>query len=501
MMMVNLNSSSVMRANSNCTLQARPITLMENGTMSYLMIRNPGDADPAAFTLLGVSTTRYAGVSGTIGQYGSGSKNALAKFLRENINPVIVPGNLKMEFFSKPKLVSGQTFNQVCVKYSGKDLDGTNRSSTEDLGFTLEWGVQDWTKIAMAFREFVSNAIDGAALDRQRYGCTDTSAAYKDVEFEVVDKPRAKAGYTAIFLPLTPEIQECWKQLGTLFLHYSQPHLLNSKILPKLSTGKNVLIYKKGVLVSRVEEESVFDYNLGDELSLDESRNAQVWDVRYACSKAISSAESGDLVKILKAQIDGRKVFESKFETNYINNDYDNKEVKEKRAEKFKAAFKIVAGNHAVLVSGKKAVSDFVQKKGFEPVKIEGNWFQTLQQLGIETEDNVLEGLERDGMEISEPTADMILAVDKVWSFLDSCQLLNGREKPPVKGFTSVMSGEAQTMGLWKDGTVYLHTDLAMGSMLLKVALEECVHCVTGAGDMSRDLQDYLFRLIIKMWF
>ena len=45
------------------------------------------------------------------------------------------------------------------------------------------------------------------------------------------------------------------------------------------------------------------------------------------------------------------------------------------------------------------------------------------------------------------------------------------------------------------------HTDLGVGQshMLLQVALEEVVHHVTGAGDMSRDLQDFLFRLVVKM--
>ena len=128
----------------------------------FLMIRNPGVADAAAFTLLGVSTTRSAGVAGTIGQFGSGSKNSLALLLRTNVNPVIICGNLKMDFFSKPKMVSGQQFDQVCVKYSGKEIDGTSKTSTDDLGFTLQWGIQDWNKTSMALREFVANAIDAA---------------------------------------------------------------------------------------------------------------------------------------------------------------------------------------------------------------------------------------------------------------------------------------------------------------------------------------------------
>ena len=35
-----------------------------------------------------------------------------------------------------------------------------NRSSTEDLGFVLDYGKQDWDEVALALREFVSNAID-----------------------------------------------------------------------------------------------------------------------------------------------------------------------------------------------------------------------------------------------------------------------------------------------------------------------------------------------------
>ena len=282
----------------------------------YLMIRNRGVANPCAFTLLGVSTTRYANVAGTVGQFGSGSKNAVALFLRHNIPVTICPGNLKMEFFSKPKLVQGQKFNQVCVKYGGKDLDGNTRSSQDDLGFTLEWGVQDWTKLSMAFREFVANAIDGSTI---------SGGNYKDIEIEVVEKPRAKADHTAVFLPLTPEVQECWNNVGTLFLHLSHPELLDKKLLPKIRDNMT-LIYKKGVLVCKLNEESVFDYNLGDELALDESRNASVWDVRYACAKAVSGASAGDVAKILMAQISGKTVFESNLDADYVYSNLPEKE-------------------------------------------------------------------------------------------------------------------------------------------------------------------------------
>jgi hypothetical protein len=291
---------------------------------------------------------------------------------------------------------------------------------------------------------------------------------------------------------MNQEVQSMWNQIGTLFLHYSNPSYLNRKILPKISHDGHVLIYKKGVLACTLEGNSVFDYNLGDELTLDESRNAQSWDVRYAVAKALAKAEPRNIAQILNAQLEGKQVWENKLESAYL---HVEDEVSKKN---FQTAFKAVAGENGVAVSGTKTVSDFVQRKGFKPIKMEPNWFQALEKYGVVTESQVLEGLEKDGLEESEATVDMLDAVDKVWNLLESHDMLNGHSKPPVKAFSPLMDHEAQTWGMYKSGTVYLHTELGAG-MLFKVALEEVVHHVTGAGDLSRDLQDYLMRLICKM--
>ena len=93
----------------------------------------------------------------------------------------------------------------------------------------------------MALREFVANAIDGNTV---------AGGSYKGVEFEVVEKPRAKFGHTAVFIEFTPEIEKCYSVLGTMFLHYGDASLLEQKCLPKRFPNEdNVLIYKKGVLV------------------------------------------------------------------------------------------------------------------------------------------------------------------------------------------------------------------------------------------------------------
>jgi hypothetical protein len=119
---------------------------------------------------------------------------------------------------------------------------------------------------------------------------------------------------------------------------------------------------------------------------------------------------------------------------------------------------------------------------------------------GVHSEIELLTDDERNGRETFEATPEMVAAVNWVWNLLQSFGLTNGKEKPKVLGFMEVMDGGSQTMGYHVLGTdtVCLHKELG-GSGILKVALEEVVHYVTGATDGSRDLQDFLFRTIVEI--
>jgi hypothetical protein len=458
------------------------------------MIRNPGVGDYRAFTLLGISTTRFAHRAGTIGMFGSGIKHGINTMLRHEHNPVICPGNLKMEFFVKPEIVDGTQFNRVCVKYSGKDIDGSSKTSTEDLGFTLEWGVHDWTKLHMGFREFISNAIDGAIM---------SGGTYKDVEIETVQSPRAKAGHTAIFLPFSQDIQNLWMSLKLLFLHFNHPEYLNKILLPKLNPGtKHVHIYKNGVLVKTIDAESIFDYNLGSELDLDESRNASEWDVRYACSKALADADISDLAKVMEGLNKNPELWESKLDSGYLYSSYIGDSVKEVRSKKWKQAASAVFGEEAVISTTKLApVAQFVAQKGFKPIVMPPSFATAMEGYGVPTDKSVLSGMELEGKIEVAASADMNKAVDMVWELLGKLNLQNGKEKPVVKGFTLIMEGGCQKLGeCTRDGTVWLHKDIGgMSPILMQTALEEVVHHVTGAGDMSRDIQDFLFRMVVAL--
>jgi hypothetical protein len=63
-------------------------------------------------------------------------------------------------------------------------------------------------------------------------------------------------------------------------------------------------------------------------------------------------------------------------------------------------------------------------------------------------------------------------------------------------------------VGYYLDDVVYINADLApagvadvdkLSNRLLKVALEEVAHYVTGATDNSRDFQDFLLNLSVKL--
>ncbi len=132
---------------------------------AYLKIENIGVCPPEGFTVLGVSLADTSTNEGVIGHFGSGSKHGVAVLLRNDLAPIVFAGTLKLEFSTRPQVVSdsqaSKEFGRVVVKYGGTDsMTGANRSSTEDLGFVLDYGKQDWQEVALALREFVSNAID-----------------------------------------------------------------------------------------------------------------------------------------------------------------------------------------------------------------------------------------------------------------------------------------------------------------------------------------------------
>ncbi len=77
----------------------------------------------------------------------------------------------------------------------------------------------------------------------------------------------------------------------------------------------------------------------------------------------------------------------------------------------------------------------------------------------------------------------------------------DGKDKPPIKCFRKVMNGGTVIRGFLRDGIVYVNEDLAQGTSveLRQTVLEEVAHYLTGSKDCTRDLQDWAFKLAVRV--
>ena len=481
---------------------------------AYLKIENPGVCPPEGFTVLGVSLADTSNHVGVIGQFGSGNKHAVAVLLRQDLSPVVFAGTLKLEFSTRPQTVTdglaSKDFGRVVVKYGGTDpIGGASRSSTEDLGFVLDYGKQDWQEVALALREFVSNAIDRSIREK---------GDWSGVKVEIVEESqvRAKKDHTRVFLPMNAEVLEFFNSLGKWFLHFSEPEALNKAILPKrnrnLGERKAAVIYRRGVRVREFESsdtESLFDYNLND-LTIDESRKASDWDVKHHCGRALGSADKEILAMLFDRLMNSdRPVWEFGFDTySLLPSHEDSTEDEVRKRQNWQEAFALVAGEDAVLTG--EASADQLERKGYKPIQAPESMVRAAERYGVQTPARVLSTDELAGRAVTEPTPDAQLAVDVVWELLEEFGLTNGKAKPPTKCFTFILDAGVMLNGYYRDGVVFINADLAgsgsvaagrkaLSDRLVKVALEECVHHVTQATDNSRDFQDFLLDLAVKL--
>jgi len=523
---------------------------------AYLKIENPGVAPEEAFYLLGASMSRGSDNARTVGKFGSGNKHGVAVLLRAELPPTVFAGNLRMEFGSKPQRVNNgirtAEFGQMFVKFGGKDTDGTSRSGTKELTQVVEYGASDWTTIDLALREFVSNALDRAeeesdnafnlawqrennitsenrntddvrtrftaALAEHRKG----SKPWENVTVEVVNENqvRAKSGTTRIFVPMNPEVLQFYNDLGKWFLHFSEPENLGKTILGKrnrnLGNRKSAVIYRRGVRVREFESSdipSLFDYNL-ENLELDESRKVDDWRVQGEAGRAIAKADSFPLARLMQSYLQDETVWEHQFPEWALVPAYsDSSEQLAARQAIWQDAFTAVAGADSVVAT--KNGGEMAKRKGYKVVEASEAFVKAAEKYGIRTPDKVLTNDDKEGRTVSEASPSMVEAVEWIWSVAEKHGMLNGKQFPKVAAFTKIMDAGSQTLGFYRDGTVYINTDLAGGNVetsvaagatatslsqqLLVTATEEVVHHITGATDNSRDFQDYLLNLLVKL--
>ena len=473
----------------------------------YVCIQNPGVAPVEGFTLLGVSTTRDCGVAGAIGQFGSGNKHAINVLLWAGLKVFGYCGKTRLEFYTRDDEIDDGLVRKPIQRVMCR-MGGTS-SRTIDLGWVLDFGAIDWTDLGMALREFVSNAIDRTI--REESG--EFVPALLDGRLSVTtvedDKMKAKDGYTRVYVEASEAVLRYVAELPKRFLHFSpNPNQVRQSFLPKADRNlipglRTAVIYREGVYVREVEdfrEDSTYDYNFrADQLSIDESRNASDYAVRVAIARLYRKASTAELVPFFKALVEQKPVFETRLDPDYICPSYEKPKDEQSRA--WQNAWAAVAAD-SVMCGPSATMVDFVVRKGYNAKSIKGAGIvEVAERFGIKTDSLVLTSSERKGQEKIPPTEAAVAALDQVWGWLVKYDLTNGREKPAIGCFRNLMDAGSRLLGFRDETGVYVADDQASAvcKPLLKTVLEECVHWATDAGDCSRDLQDFAFRMIVEI--
>lgn len=439
----------------------------------YAMIENVGECPVEGFTTLGVSTTRVAGKANTIGQFGSGLKHGIMTMLRSGNEVIAFTGEKSVVFQVEPMEVNDglikKEYGQVVAHIDGK---------REKLSFVIEHGALDWDDIRMAMREFVANAIDRTIREGKDLSCVQI---VKDCPEKAVVGEKGK---TRLFVKMNPTVREYLNNIGQYFLHFHSS--TGDKLIDNVE-HKNARFYKKGVFVRELKQPSLFHYNIGA-LKIDESRNSDDYNCRWSAAASLWSLISDTQLRTLfTALMMGTPCIENSFSEIGLA-------VPIGMHKRIVQAWKETTHDAIMVSSTSKKVIDYLVQKGHNVCGVPACYYTNLRHVpGLKTD---VSYTNENGHEVFPASTEMLQAVEKVWNLCKS-YTLNGRNYPKIMGFMPLMDAHAQVWGEYHPDTktVYLHKDL-QGSRLETVALEEVVHHITGATDMSRDFQEYLLRLI-----
>jgi hypothetical protein len=460
-----------------------------------LLIQNHGEAPVEGYTVLGYSSTRNCGVDGTIGQFGSGAKHAINLCLRHNLKVWVYCGKTRLEFRTSYELLNdGINDTKVWHVVYRKD----NAQNFKRAGWILDFGVLDWDDVGMAVREFVSNAIDRTIKEEGELAEARNAGRLSVKLVEESDR-RAKSDFTRVYIQVNDDIREYFANLGRKFLHFSdKPEEAKPGLLEKKAAGP-AQIYREGVWIRELSDESVFDYNFTvNEIDIDECRNSSDYSVKAACARKLKNAETAELSQVMEATMNQRAVVEATFDEYDLTGYGDLNETQE---EKWKNAWEAAAGPNAVVCDNQFS-KDYSEKKGHDSHIVPANWAKAIRKAGVKSALDVLSIDEQRGRTTMDATPDAQAAVDWAWELCQLTGLSGDREKPPVFCFQQIGTAESATKGYQDTEGVHIHIDTAnagQNNELRKTALEEVTHWITGATDNSRDFQNFLLDTIVSL--
>ena len=424
--------------------------------MDYLLIENKGTADIAAYTTLGISTTRHADRHETIGRFGSGTKHGIAVCIRHGVEPIIMVGDTKLCFFGVEEEIRSinDTHKYNRIKFY---TDSPSDSELHDCGFVAEFGTMDWQQFGMAIREFVSNAIDASLA---------ISADMSNVSVRLVDKSEVgrKEGYTRVYIQAIPEVEQYYNNLHHHFLHFSRANCYDDEVMPKSEPGPAKL-YRRGVFIGESTHNSLFNYNFRD-VELTESRNIQPNAADGAAALALLNADEECISAFLASLVskDDGNFWEHTFGS-YDLKVWESKYYPDELKQRWRDAWGKQFGEDAVITPEFKAAVKAVTKAGYTPIHLQKSYCRDMfSTLGIPTHKLVTTQLESEGIITSQPTALVREILETVWQYIG----LDGYDMPEILLYHKEDDTRDNTLSFYSDDTIHLSVVLGSDKVLIR---------------------------------
>lgn len=409
--------------------------------MNYLIFENVGEAPIPAITTFGVTLTDSATCTGTIGEFGTGSKQAICVCLRHGLFPIIHTGRVRASFILQEFKVSDGlttgTFNKVKVRLEGKTSDGAQIARTDDTGFVLEVGRKDWTCLEQGLREFTTNTIDRTLRENLANG---TDLVPKVYLSETIPAPRV--GITRVIVPANEEVILFYAKLTESFLHFEYPDLLSQEVLKKspardslLGTGAH--FYRLGCLFTFEGYDdlppSIFDYNFDGSLKVNESRTAYKHEVMNAIGRNLDTASAEVKVQLLKALGSGDNYLEAQLSEYYFCSWYSE------RKETWLQAWELAFGDAILTTTANE--SSWADKKGLKYRFLPScGIVRHLSGMGIRTASMAKSEVEN--IQLEEPPQNIVDTISRVTNYLK--RYIPELKVPTIK---VVMEGESVDFG------------------------------------------------------
>jgi len=275
------------------------------------------------------------------------------------------------------------------------------------------------------------------------------------------------------------DVMKYWSQIGENFLHYSERQ--NVKLLPKAQPS-SMKVYRRGVLIRSFDDHSLFDYNLDFDVS--ENRNgssdSMLSKIRNTIAYNFESAmDDVNRKKILKATIDGITCFEADWESYiYIGHSWEG--ILEK-----------VGGTYVP-----NNILPGVGKEGSYVVS--PKWYDMIVNLNDSLDGmNEVSMAEKEGFTVIPATQQVMDNFRKCWDFLDMIGMVGDSIKPSVECFKTGGGKMPSCLGMYTPATrtISIWNDQRASTQTM---LEEICHHLSGAGDCTRDFQEFLFRSLTE---